>query len=93
MIVIVTDVPAPHAELAPSAARRRTAVLLTDAVHSAGPDPRDVARRFGELPVLLETGRRARRPARRRPGPPRARPARADRPHRDVAPAVNRVLT
>ena len=43
------------AELARSAARRRTAILLTDAVHNAGPDPRQVARRFGELHVLLET--------------------------------------
>ncbi|SDG84387.1 vWA domain-containing protein, partial [Pseudonocardia oroxyli] len=44
-----------HAELARSAARRRTAILLTDAVHNAGPDPRDLARRFPELHVLLET--------------------------------------
>ena len=43
-----------QAELARSAARRRTAILLTDAVHNAGPDPRDLARRFPELHVLLE---------------------------------------
>ena len=44
-----------QAELARSAARRRSAVLLTDAVHNAGPDPRLVARRFPELHVLLQT--------------------------------------
>ncbi|MDN5914358.1 MAG: VWA domain-containing protein, partial [Pseudonocardia sp.] len=44
-----------RSELNRSSARRRTAVLLTDAVHNAGPDPREIARRFGELHVLCET--------------------------------------
>src|SRR5690606_40442386 len=38
-----------------SPARHRAAVLLSDAVHNAGPDPRPLARRFPRLHVLLET--------------------------------------
>jgi Mg-chelatase subunit ChlD len=41
-------------ELGRSRARRRHAILLSDAVHNAGPDPRLVASRFGRLDVLLE---------------------------------------
>jgi Mg-chelatase subunit ChlD len=81
-----------HGELARSAARRRTAVLLTDAVHNAGPDPREPARRFGELHVLLETDGEHDLPLARdlaRLG--RGRLA-AVRTHRDVAPALNRFL-
>lgn len=81
-----------HAELATSAVRRRTAILLTDAVHNAGPDPRLVARRFGELHVLLQVdgehdaalGVDIARLGRGRMVPIRT--------HRDVAPALNRVL-
>jgi Mg-chelatase subunit ChlD len=81
-----------HAELARSSARRRTAVLLTDAVHNAGPDPRDLARRFGELHVLLETDGEHDAPLARdlaRLGHGRFA---AVRTHRDVAPALNRFL-
>lgn len=81
-----------HGELARSAARRHTAVLLTDAVHNAGPDPREPARRFGELHVLLETDGEHDLPLARdlaRLG--RGRLA-AVRTHRDVAPALNRFL-
>jgi len=81
-----------HAELARSAARRRTAILLTDAVHNAGPDPRAVARRFGELHVLLQTDGE-------HDAPLAADLARLGRgamaaigTHRDVAPALNRLL-
>lgn len=81
-----------HAELARSAARRRCAVLLTDAVHNAGPDPRSVARRFPELHVLLQTDGE-------HDAPLAADLARLGRghlaplaTHRDVAPALNRVL-
>jgi Mg-chelatase subunit ChlD len=82
-----------RAELATSAARRRTAVLLTDAVHNAGPDPRSVARRFPELHVLLQVdgehdaalGADIARLGRGRMAKVRT--------HRDVAPALNRVLS
>ncbi|HXV94689.1 MAG TPA: VWA domain-containing protein [Pseudonocardia sp.] len=81
-----------HAELARSAARRRTAILLTDAVHNAGPDPREVARRFGGLHVLLETDGEHDLPL----GSDLARLGHGRlavvRTHRDVAPALNRVL-
>jgi Mg-chelatase subunit ChlD len=81
-----------QAELARSPARRRSAVLLTDAVHNAGPDPRLVARRFPELHVLLQTdgehdaalGADLARLGRGRFAPVAT--------HRDVAPALNRVL-
>jgi Mg-chelatase subunit ChlD len=43
------------AELARSSARRRIALLLSDCVHNAGPDPRPVALRFPRLHVLLQT--------------------------------------
>lgn len=36
-------------------ARRRMVLLLSDAVHNAGPDPRGAARRLPRLDVLLET--------------------------------------
>ncbi|MCE3551635.1 VWA domain-containing protein [Pseudonocardia sp. RS11V-5] len=81
-----------HAELARSAARRRTAILLTDAVHNAGPDPRDLARRFGELHVLLETDGEHDLPLGRdlaRLGHGTLHPVHT---HRDVAPALNRIL-
>ena len=82
-----------HAELARSAARRRTAILLTDAVHNAGPDPRTFARRFPELHVLLETDGEHDTPLGRdlaRLGHGRMAPVHT---HRDVAPALNRLLT
>lgn len=83
---------AARAELARSAARRRVAVLLSDSVHNAGPDPREVARRFPELHVLLQTdgehdadlGRDLARLGRGRLAPVAS--------HREVAPALNRVL-
>jgi Mg-chelatase subunit ChlD len=81
-----------HAELVTSAARRRTAVLLTDAVHNAGPDPRTVARRFPELHVLLQVDGEHDAPLGAdlaRLGHGRMAPVRT---HRDVAPALNRVL-
>jgi len=43
------------AELGRSSARQRIAVLLSDAVHNAGPDPRALAARFPRLHVLLQT--------------------------------------
>ncbi len=81
-----------HTELVRSSARRRTAVLLTDAVHNAGADPREVARRFGELHVLCETDGEHDLPLARdlaRLGHGRLAPVRT---HRDVAPALNRFL-
>ncbi len=81
-----------RAELARSTARRRTAVLLTDAVHNAGPDPRETARRFDELHVLCETDGEHDAPLARdmaRVGHGRYAPIAT---HRDVAPALNRLL-
>ncbi|MBW0114531.1 VWA domain-containing protein [Pseudonocardia sp. KRD-169] len=81
-----------HTELARSSARRRTAVLLTDAVHNAGPDPRLVARRFPELHVLLQTDGEHDAPLGAdlaRLGHGRFAPVAG---HRDVAPALNRLL-
>jgi hypothetical protein len=75
-----------------SAARRQVGVLLTDAVHNAGPDPRLLARRFRELHVLLQTdGEHDRALARdlAKLGKGLLAPIRT---HRDVAPALNRVL-
>jgi len=81
------------AELRRSAAHRRMAVLLTDAVHSAGPDPRDTAHGFPELHVLLETDGEHDAPLAAdiaRLG--RGRLARI-RTHRDAAAALNRLLS
>jgi Mg-chelatase subunit ChlD len=81
-----------HAELNRSSARRRSAVLLSDAVHNAGPDPRPLARRFPELHVLLETDGEHDLPLAAdlaRLG--RGRLA-AVATHRDVAPGLNRLL-
>jgi Mg-chelatase subunit ChlD len=80
------------AELGRSRSRRRCAILLSDAVHNAGPDPRLTASRVPRLHVLLQTdgehdadlasdlarlGRGTLRPV---------------RDHRDVAPALNAML-
>src|SRR5689334_11999581 len=81
-----------HAELNRSSARRRSAVLLSDAVHNAGPDPRPLARRFPELHVLLETDGEHDLPLGRdlaRLGHGTLHPVHT---HRDVAPALNRIL-
>jgi Mg-chelatase subunit ChlD len=81
-----------HAELARSAARRRTAILLTDAVHNAGPDPRRLACRFPELHVLLQTDGEHDTPLASdlaRLGHGHLAPVHT---HRDVAPALNRLL-
>lgn len=80
------------AVLKASAARRQVGVLLTDAVHNAGPDPRLIARRFRELHVLLQTDGEHDRDLGRdiaRLGKGMTAPIRT---HRDVAPALNRVL-
>nr|WP_296780407.1 VWA domain-containing protein [Rhodococcus sp. (in: high G+C Gram-positive bacteria)] len=81
------------AELRTSAIRRRTAILLTDALHNAGPDPREVAGRFGELHVLLQTDGSHDRPL-------AADIARLGHGHlaevqtyRDIAPALNAFLS
>lgn len=81
-----------HAELNRSSARRRSAVLLSDAVHNAGPDPRPLARRFPELHVLLETDGEHDLPLAAdlaRLGHGRLASVAT---HRDVAPALNRLL-
>ena len=82
-----------RAELARSAARRRTAILLTDAVHNAGPDPRLTAAHLPRLDVLLDTsgeddvdlGRDLARLGRGR--------CRLVRDHRDVAAALTAIFT
>lgn len=81
-----------QAELRRSAAPHRTAVLLSDAVHNAGPDPRLLAHRFPELHVLLETdGEHDPQLGRdlARLGHGTLTPIRT---HREVAPALNRIL-
>lgn len=79
-------------ELTRSRARRRSAILLSDAVHNAGPDPRGPASRFSRLDVLLEVGGE-------HDGELAADLARIGhgqlvpiRHHRDVAPALNRLF-
>jgi Mg-chelatase subunit ChlD len=79
-------------ELARSQARRRRAILLSDGVHNAGPDPRLVAARFVRLDVLLETdGEHDAQLASElaRIGHGELRPVRT---HRDVAAALNHLF-
>jgi Mg-chelatase subunit ChlD len=79
-------------ELSRSRARQRRGILLTDAVHNAGPDPRLLAPRFGRLDVLLEVDGEHDRDL----GSDLSRLGRGDvlpvRHHRDVASALNRAL-
>jgi Mg-chelatase subunit ChlD len=80
------------AELARSSARQRIALLLSDCVHNAGPDPRLVARRFPRLHVLLQTDGEhdaALAADLARLGHGRVAPV---RDYRQVAPALNRLL-
>ena len=80
------------AELSRARATRRCGILLSDVVHNAGPDPRDIARRFPGLHVLLETdGEHDAELAGELAVLGRGRLA-AVRGHRDVAPALNRML-
>jgi Mg-chelatase subunit ChlD len=79
-------------ELGRARARRRSTVLLTDAVHNAGPDPRTVASRVGPLHVLLEVAGEHDADLAAdlaRLGNGQVHPVRN---HRDVAPALNRAL-
>jgi Mg-chelatase subunit ChlD len=79
-------------ELGRSRARRRHGILLSDSVHNAGPDPRQLAARFLQLDVLLETnGEHDAELASElsRIGHGEALPVRH---HRDVAPALNRIF-
>jgi Mg-chelatase subunit ChlD len=79
-------------ELSRSRARRRSAILLSDAVHNAGPDPRLVAGRFLHLDALLEsTGEHDAELAHDLARLGRGRVF-AVRHHRDVAPALNEIL-
>lgn len=80
------------AELRRSAARRKVAVLLTDALHNAGPDPRDLAARLPELHVLAQVDGSHDLPLAgelARAGHGRLAPVRT---YRDVAPALNQLL-
>jgi Mg-chelatase subunit ChlD len=81
-----------HAELSRSAARCRTAIMLTDAVHNAGPDPRVLARRFPALHVLLETDGEHDLPLGRDIASLGHGTLTRIATHRDVAPALNRIL-
>jgi len=79
-------------ELSRSSARQRVAVVLSDCVHNAGPDPRQVAPRIPRLHVLLEAvgehdawmGRELARLGGGRMAPVTQ--------YRDVAPALNMLL-
>jgi Mg-chelatase subunit ChlD len=79
-------------ELGHSRARQRRGILLTDAVHNAGPDPRLLAPRFGRLDLLLDVDGEHDRDL----GSDLSRLGRGDvlpvRNHRDVAGALNRAL-
>ena len=80
------------AELGRSSARQRIALLLSDCVHNAGPDPRLVALRFPRLHILLQTdGEHDADLAAdlARLGHGRLAPI---RDYRQVAPALNRLL-
>jgi Mg-chelatase subunit ChlD len=80
------------AELGRSSARQRIALLLSDCVHNAGPDPRLVALRFPRLHVLLQTDGEhdaALGADLARLGHGRLAPV---RDYRQVAPALNRLL-
>jgi len=80
------------AELGRSRARRRQGILLSDAVHNAGPDPRLLAPRFARLDVLLEVDGEHDAEL----GTELSRLGHGDvmavRHHRDVARALNRAL-
>jgi Mg-chelatase subunit ChlD len=68
-------------------------LLLSDAVHNAGPDPRGIAARLPRLDVLLDvSGERDVELGRdlARAGRGRCRPV---RDHTDVAPALTRIFT
>jgi Mg-chelatase subunit ChlD len=80
------------AELTRARSRRRRGILLSDAVHNAGPDPRPVAARFPRLDVLLETdGEHDAELASELAGRGRGE-VRAVADHRAVAPALNRIF-
>lgn len=80
-------------ELSRSRARRRSAILLSDAVHNAGADPRLVASRFVRLDALLETtGEHDADLAHDLARLGRGRVF-SVRHHRDVAPALNEILS
>ena len=79
-------------QLSTSRARHRRAILLSDSVHNAGPDPRLEAARLSRLDVLLEVdGEHDEQLASEmaRVGRGRAVPVRT---HHDVAPALNDLL-
>jgi Mg-chelatase subunit ChlD len=79
-------------ELMRSEASRRIAILLSDSVHNAGPDPREIAARFEELHVLLEVNGEHDAVLGRdmaRLGGGRLLSART---HRDIAPALNKIF-
>jgi Mg-chelatase subunit ChlD len=80
-------------ELSRSRARRRSAILLSDAVHNAGPDPRLAAGRLPRLDALLEaTGEHDADLAHDLARLGRGRVFSVQH-HRDVAPALNEILS
>jgi Mg-chelatase subunit ChlD len=92
----LTNVGFPLQVAARELARRPTwdarAVLLSDCVHNAGPDPRPLAARLPRLDVLLDTvGEHDLALARELAAAGRGRLRRV-RHHRDVAPALSRVF-
>lgn len=79
-------------QLSQAPVRDARAVLLSDCVHNAGPDPRRVAARLPRLDVLLDTtGEHDLELARELARAGRGRLRRA-RHHRDVAPALSAIF-
>ncbi len=71
----------------------RNGILLSDAVHNAGPDPRLIAARFVRLDVLLETDGEHDADLASDLGRIGHGEALAVHNHRDVAPALNRIFS
>jgi len=79
-------------ELGRSRARQHRAILLSDAVHNAGPDPRLVAPRLVRLDVLLQTDEEHDAELGAELAQLGHGIVASVRDHRDVAPALNRML-
>jgi Mg-chelatase subunit ChlD len=78
--------------LAGSPLRNARVVLLSDCVHNAGPDPREVARRLRRLDVLIDVSGEKDLDLGRQLATAGRGTANIVRDFRDVAPALNRIF-